>query len=43
MNFTYSGIYLNKEKITCNASYYPDGNQKINEAYLEFERIWLNV
>ena len=40
MNFTYSGVYLNKEKITCNAVYDPDGERKINEAYLEFERIW---
>ena len=43
MNFTYSGVYLNKEKITCNAAYDPEGKQKINEAYLEFERIWGNL
>ena len=43
MNFTYSGVYLNKEKITCNAAYDPEGKQKINEAYLEFERIWDNL
>jgi len=43
MNFTYSGVYLNKEKITCNAAYDPEGGRKINEAYLEFERVWLNV
>ena len=43
MNFTHSGLYLNREKITCNASYDPEGNRKINEAYLEFERIWDNL
>ena len=43
MNFTYSGVYLNKEKITCNASYDPEGKRKINEAFLEFERIWDNI
>lgn len=43
MNFTYSGIYLNKEKITCNAFYYNEGIRKINIAYLEFERIWNNL
>lgn len=43
MNFTYSGVYKNKEKITCNASYTTEGNRKINEAYLEFERIWDNL
>jgi hypothetical protein len=43
MNFTYSGLYVNREKITCNASLDPEGNRKINEAYLEFERIWDNL
>ena len=43
MNFTYSGIYRNKEKITCNASYDNEGRHKIMEAYLEFERIWHNL
>jgi hypothetical protein len=43
MNFTYSGVYKNREKITCNAAYDPEGNRKINEAYLEFERIWDNL
>jgi len=43
MNFTYSGVYRNKEKITCNAAYDAEGNPKINEAYLEFERIWENM
>jgi hypothetical protein len=43
MNFTYSGLYLNREKITCNAAFESEGNLKINEAYLEFERIWDNL
>ncbi|MDA3896788.1 MAG: phospholipase D-like domain-containing protein DpdK [Desulfobacteraceae bacterium] len=43
MNFTFSGVYLNKEKITCNAAYDLEGGLKINEAYLEFERIWDNL
>lgn len=43
MNFTYSGLYINREKITCNAAFDPDGNRKINEAYFEFERIWSNL
>ena len=43
MNFTFSGVYRNGEKVTCNSNYYQDGNRKINEAYLEFERIWNNL
>lgn len=43
MNFTYSGVYRNQEKITCNAAFDPEGNRKIAEAYLEFERIWKNL
>ncbi len=43
MNFTYSGVYRNGEKITCNSSNYRDGVDKINEAYLEFDRIWNNL
>lgn len=43
MNFTYSGVYKNKEKITCNIAYDTEGKPKINEAYLEFERIWDNL
>ena len=43
MNFTYSGVYKNREKIVCTAAYDPEGNRKINEAYLEFERIWDNL
>ena len=43
MNFTYSGVYINREKITCNAAFDSEGNRKINEAYLEFERIWGNL
>lgn len=40
MNFTYSGVFRNKEKITCNSIDYPEGKQKIANAYLEFERTW---
>lgn len=43
MNFTYSGIYLNREKITCNTVYDLEGHRKITEAYLEFDRIWANL
>ena len=43
MNFTYSGIYRNNEKITCNAASDSEGKRKITEAYLEFERIWGNL
>ncbi len=43
MNFTYSGVYKNREKITCNAIYDTDGKIKVSEAYLEFERIWNNL
>ena len=43
MNFTYSGVYRNREKVTCNAAYDAQGKLKINEAYLEFERIWKNL
>ena len=40
MNFTYSGVYKNMEKVTCNSVDYPEGKQKIANAYLEFERTW---
>lgn len=43
MNFTYSGVYRNREKITCNASFDSEGKRKIIDAYLEFERIWDNL
>ncbi len=43
MNFTYSGVYRNNEKITCNAAFDSEGKRKITEAYLEFERIWDNL
>lgn len=43
MNFTYSGVYRNKEKITCHAAYNEDGKVKISEAYFEFERSWENL
>ena len=43
MNFTYSGVYLRKEKITCNAAFDAEGKRKIAEAYLEFDRIWDNL
>ena len=42
MNFTYSGICRNNEKITCNAASDPDGKHKIIETYFEFNRIWNN-
>ena len=43
MNFTYSGLYRNKEKITCNAVTDPEGQEKISKAYLEFDRSWKNL
>lgn len=43
MNFTYSGVYRNREKIICNAAFDSEGKRKITEAYLEFERIWDNL
>jgi hypothetical protein len=43
MNFTYSGVYKNKEKITCNHAKDKDGQKKITEAYLEFDRSWENL
>lgn len=43
MNFTYSGVYFNKEKITCTAAYDSTGVCRINDTYLEFDRIWSNV
>ena len=43
MNFTYSGVYKNNEKIVCNSNSYPDGRSKVNETYLEFDRIWDNL
>ena len=43
MNFTFSGLYRNNEKITCNPNYDEEGQRKIAHAYLEFERIWESV
>jgi hypothetical protein len=43
MNFTFSGIYLKKEKVTCTTSLGKQGMVKIAEAFLEFNRIWKNT
>jgi len=43
MNFTFSGLYRNNEKITCNPNYDSEGKRKIADAYLEFKRIWESV
>lgn len=43
MNFTFSGLYINREKVTCTAGYDKEGRQKISAAYIEFDRIWDNL
>ena len=43
MNFTFSGIYLKKEKVTCTTSSDKQGMVKVAEAILEFNRIWENT
>jgi len=43
MNFTYYGVYRNKEKITCNHAKDEEGQRKITEAYLEYNRSWENL
>ena len=43
MNFTYYGVYRNKEKITCNHAKDSEGRRKITEAYFEYDRSWENL
>ncbi len=43
MNFTYSGVYRNREKVTCTTALGSQGRQKVNEARLEFDRLWFNL
>jgi hypothetical protein len=43
MNFTYSGIYIRDEKVTCHIAEDPGGRQKIDAAFLEFDRLWNNL
>lgn len=40
MNFTYSGIYNRDEKVTAHTPDSVYGQQKINAAFLEFNRLW---
>lgn len=40
MNFTYSGVYRRDEKVSAHTPDTPPGQQKINAALLEFNRLW---
>jgi hypothetical protein len=40
MNFTYNGVYLRDEKVTAHSPDTVSGQQKINAAFLEFNRLW---
>lgn len=40
MNFTYSGVLIRDEKVTCHIGSDPAGKQKIDAAFLEFDRRW---
>jgi hypothetical protein len=43
MNFTYSGVYVRDEKITCHFAEHTDGRKKIDAAFLEFDLLWNNL
>jgi|GEM_PF-1053572 len=43
MNFTYSGVYIRDEKVTCHIAEDAAGRQKIDAAFLEFDRLWKNL
>lgn len=43
MNITYSGVYINGEKITYHAAGSREGAGKVAAAYLEFDRRWENL
>jgi len=43
MNFTYSGVYIRDEKVTCHIAADAVGRQKIDAAFLEFDRLWKNL
>ena len=43
MNFTYSGVYRNREKVTCRTTGDAEGTRKLSEARLEFDRLWENL
>ena len=40
MNFTYNGVYRRDEKVTSHTPDTASGQQKINAAFLEFNRLW---
>lgn len=40
MNFTYSGVYVRDEKVTCHIGLDAAGRRKIDAAFLEFDRLW---
>lgn len=43
MNITYSGVYINKEKVTVHVGSDADAAARIAAAYLEFDRHWSNL
>lgn len=40
MNFTYSGVFIRDEKITCHTADDELSRRKIDAAFLEFNRLW---
>ncbi len=43
MNFTYSGVYVKDEKVTCHVASDESGRRKIDAAFLEFDRLWARL
>lgn len=43
MNFTYCGVYIRDEKVSCHTPDDPAGRQKIDAAFLEFDLLWSNL
>jgi hypothetical protein len=43
MNFTYSGVCIRDEKVSCHDGEDKEGRRKIDAAFLEFNRLWSNL
>ena len=43
MNITYSGVYINKEKVTVHVGSDTEAGARIAAAYLEFDRHWSSL
>jgi hypothetical protein len=43
MNFTYSGVYVRDEKVSCHTADDAEGRQRIDAAFIEFDLLWSNL